>query len=89
MESIISKIKNADKKKKRFLSMFTAVFMVLTTFGDSLSVFADRADSIDVIQKVSDNDTAKRAELLDVPDADDKFLGIAGDFTILDRKSVV
>ena len=36
-----------------------------------------------VLEKRRDLTTAqKKAELLDVPDADDKFLGMAGDFTI-------
>ncbi|MBR3023607.1 MAG: choice-of-anchor A family protein, partial [Oscillospiraceae bacterium] len=81
MVNVIEEIRNADKKKKRFLSALTAAFMSFTTLGSSLSVYADRADSISEIENVTGN-AQKKAELLDVPDAEDKFLGMAGDFTI-------
>ncbi len=81
MFNVIEEIRNADRKKKRFLSALTAAFMSFTTLGSSLSVYADRADSIGEIENVTGN-AQKKAELLDVPDADDKFLGMAGDFTI-------
>ncbi|MCQ2464647.1 MAG: choice-of-anchor A family protein, partial [Oscillospiraceae bacterium] len=78
---MINEIKNADKKKKRFLSMFTAAFMTLTTLGSSFSTSADPASEVEGIKNVT-GDSAMKAELLDVPDAGDKFLGMAGDFTI-------
>ncbi len=80
--------KIADKKKKRFLSMFTAVFMVFTAFGDSLNAFADRADSIPEIQNVTGN-AEKYAELLDAEGAEDRFLGMAGDFTVFVKDKFV
>ena len=81
MFKVIKEIRNADKKKKRFLSALTAAFMTFTTLGSSISVSADRADSFSEIENVTGN-AQKKAELLDVPDAEDKFLGMTGDFTI-------
>ncbi|MBE6852747.1 MAG: choice-of-anchor A family protein, partial [Ruminococcus sp.] len=81
MTEIIEALKNTDKPKKRFLSMFIAVFMVFTCLGDSMSVLAGVARERDGIEDVTGN-AQKNAELLDVPDADEKYLGMAGDFTI-------
>ncbi|MBR6924688.1 MAG: hypothetical protein IKH50_09165, partial [Oscillospiraceae bacterium] len=62
MVNVIEEIRNADKKKKRFLSALTAAFMSFTTLGSSLSVYADRADSISEIENVTGN-AQKKAEL--------------------------
>ena len=79
---------NIKSRKKRLLSIFTAAFMALFASGESLRVFADRADSVEQIKNVT-GDSEKYAELLDVPDADDKFLGMAGDFTIFVKDKFV
>ena len=81
MNGIIYRLKNVDKRKRRFISMLTAMFMVFTFCGDSLKVFAEIAGNIEGIENVTGN-TDKNAELLDCPDADEKYLGMAGDFTI-------
>ena len=79
---------NVKSRKKRLLSIFTAAFMTLFASGESLNVFADRADSVEQIKNVT-GDSEKYAELLDVPDADDKFLGMAGDFTVFVKDKFV
>ncbi|MBP1566866.1 MAG: choice-of-anchor A family protein, partial [Oscillospiraceae bacterium] len=75
-------------RKKRFVSFFTAMFIVVSALGDCLPVLAEFASNIDGIEDVTGN-AEKNKELLDVENPDDLFLGIAGNFTIFVKEKFV
>ncbi len=78
----------STKPKKRLMGFFTAMFMVISALSDCMPVFAEIAGDIDGIQNVT-GQADKNAQLLDVENPDDLFLGIAGDFTIFVKDKFV